>query len=165
VSAIISACGRYRYRLERRQDKPGPVVAFFGVNPSTANADTEDATTRKWHGFCERNGWGKYVVGNVFAYRSTDVACLAKVDDPVGTENQEYITSIAAGADLLVPCWGNTAKVPPNLRRAFSVLLKTLVATGKPMFTFGLTRSGDPKHPLMLGYDTRLLPFHPRIVP
>ena len=47
--AVISLCGKYRYRLERHWSPlAGPTWAFFGVNPSTADADKEDATTRKW---------------------------------------------------------------------------------------------------------------------
>ncbi len=30
----------------------------------------------------------------------------------------------------------------------------------KPIMTFGLTNSGDPKHPLTLGYDTPLVPYN-----
>ena len=30
-------------------------------------------------------------------------------------------------------------------------------ASGKPLLCFGLTKSRDPKHPLMLGYDTPLI--------
>lgn len=35
MSAILSPCGLYRYRLERTVGMEGPVYAFFGVNPST----------------------------------------------------------------------------------------------------------------------------------
>ena len=40
-SAIISHCGKYRYRLDRTVSDSGPVYAFFGVNPSTADASVE----------------------------------------------------------------------------------------------------------------------------
>jgi hypothetical protein len=45
MSAIISMCGQYRYRLERVLAEHGIVVAYFGVNPSTAGAEVEDQTT------------------------------------------------------------------------------------------------------------------------
>ena len=35
MSAIVSPCGLYRYRLERTVGMAGPVYAFFGINPST----------------------------------------------------------------------------------------------------------------------------------
>lgn len=48
MSAILSACGKYRYRLEREVGMGGPVYAYFGVNPSTADGSIDDATVRRW---------------------------------------------------------------------------------------------------------------------
>lgn len=170
MSAIISQCSKYRYRLERDilpvltdLAPPGPlngkVIAFFGVNPSTADATLNDATVRKWMGFCARWGVPRFVVGNVFAYRATDVKQLASVDDPFGDDIGDRTTDIINDADILVPCWGDTGKVPPKLQFAFDVLMDELVSSGKPVRHFGLTKAGDPKHPLMLGYTTPLVPF------
>lgn len=71
MTAIISACGRYRYRLERPGTGPG-ATAIIMVNPSTADAELDDATIRKLRGFGARNGWGRLIVGNLFAYRAPD---------------------------------------------------------------------------------------------
>lgn len=158
-SAVVSECGRYRYRLDRRIDKPGPVVAFFGVNPSTADATAEDATTRKWHGFCERNGWGRYIVGNVFAYRATDVRDLKLASDPIGPENVSHLAEIVRAADILVPCWGSIGKIPRDLQHVVGARVALILGANKPTLTFGVTKTGDPKHPLMLGYDTPIVPF------
>ncbi|RKR26840.1 hypothetical protein C8C93_2090 [Acidovorax sp. 93] len=160
MSAILSPCGLYRYRLDRQLTMgDGPVYAFFGVNPSTADASLDDATVRKWTGFCKRWGASRYVVGNVFAYRATDVKELAKVEDPHGPDIGDHITDIITEADILVPCWGNTSKVPPALQDFFDVLADALLSSGKPVRCFGLTKAGDPLHPLMLGYDTPLVPW------
>ena len=157
MSAIISPCGQYRYRLERTVAMEGPVYAFFGINPSTADASLDDATVRKWIGFTKKWGGSRFIVGNVFAFRATDVKALASVDDPYGPDIGDHITSIIEDADILVPCWGNTTKVPPQLQDAFDVLMDALVSSGKPVRHFGQTNAGDPKHPLMLAYDTPLL--------
>lgn len=158
MSAIISTCGKYRYRLDRQLTMgDGPVYAFFGINPSTADASLDDATVRKWTGFCKRWGASRYIVGNVFAYRATDVKALATVEDAFGDDIGEHITDIIEESDILVPCWGNMSKVPPKLQWAFDVLMDALLSSGKPVRHFGLTKAGDPKHPLMLGYDTPLL--------
>lgn len=159
MSAIISPCGLYRYRLERTIAMEGPVYAFFGINPSTADASVDDATVRKWIGFCKRWGASRFIVGNVFAYRSTDVSQLATVADPFGDEIGDHVTDIINDSDILVPCWGNTTKVPPKLQFAFDVLMDALVSSGKPVRHFGLTKAGDPKHPLMLSYGTPLVAF------
>lgn len=167
MGAIISDCGKYRYRLERgdfmrdlaaTNELAGKTVAFFGVNPSTADASLDDATVRKWTGFCRRWGVVRFIVGNVFAYRATDVRCL--VDDPgpaFSMVNQQHLREIAAAADVLIPCWGARGKVPRDLHHLIDAALHLLRQTGKPVMHLGLTASGDPKHPLMLGYDTPLI--------
>lgn len=159
MSAVISSCGLFRYRLDRAVQDDGPVVAFFGVNGSTADANEEDQTTRKWIGFSRRNGFSRYIVGNPFAYRARDVGQLALVADPVGSENLLYLLEIIDEADILIPCWGHRAKVPQRLWPHIDKLRELILAAGKPMMMFGITSSGDPKHPLMLGYDTPLVPF------
>lgn len=168
TSAVISPCGLYRYRLERAGLEPmpgaqhpltGKVVGFFGVNPSTADASVDDATVRKWIGFCRRWGVPRFIVGNAFAYRATDVRELASMEDPYGPDIGDHVTDILNEADVLVPCWGDTGKVPPKLRDAFDVLLDALVSSGKPVMHFGRTKAGDPLHPLMLGYATPLTPL------
>jgi hypothetical protein len=158
-SAIISECGEYRYRLERDFGDEPQAFAFFGVNPSTADSIVDDQTVMKWVGFSRRNGAGRFIVGNVFAFRATNVKELASAGDPVGVENTEHIRGIIRDADILVPCWGNRAKVPKPLRWKFSVVAALLRESGKPVRCFGVTKSGDPKHPLMLPYTTELIDF------
>lgn len=157
-SAWISECENYRYRLSRAWGDGGLVYAFFGVNPSTADANIDDATVKKWVGFTDRNGGKSFIVGNAFAYRSKEVKDLAKCEDPTGgSANISCLRSIIKEADILVPCWGNTIKVPAPLRHHFSALMLELMESGKPVKIFGRTKSGDPKHPLMLGYNTELV--------
>jgi hypothetical protein len=160
VSAILSPCGKYRFRLERDVDllAGGPVFAYFGVNPSTAGAHVNDSTVRKWIGFTKVFGGSRFIVGNVFAYRATDVRELLNDPAPAfSLEQQQHLRAIAADADVLVPCWGNRSKVPADRRHHFENVLHLLRQTGKPIKVFGFTMSGDPLHPLMLGYDTPLL--------
>lgn len=165
-SAILSVCEAYRYRLERNVAIPlelgadgvyeGKVVAFFGVNPSTADALRNDATVRKWIGFCQRWGVPRFLVGNVFAFRSTNVKALRHAADPFGPDNDLHIAQIIAEADILVPCWGDRGKLHRDTRPHLDALLARLHASGKPVMHFGLTNGGDPKHPQMLGYITPL---------
>lgn len=155
-SAVFSPCGTWRYRLDREVQDAGLVAAFFGVNGATADADEEDHTTMKWRGFSIRNNFRRYIAGNPFAFCATDVRKLATAADPVGPDNARHLAEIIAEADVLVPCWGDRGKVPRALRHHLDRLADTLFAAGKPICIFGLTKGGDPKHPLMLGYDTPL---------
>ncbi len=158
-TAVVSPCGTWRYRFNRIVAESGKVFAYFGVNPSTACADADDQTTMKWRGFTIRNGGRMYIAGNPFAFRATDVRALASAVDPVGPENDAHLRQIIDEADVLVPCWGNVAKVPRQLRHRFGEVLRMLRESGKPVLCFGLAKCGSPKHPLMLGYDTDLVPF------
>ena len=158
-SAFFSTCGCYRYKLEREVAVNGIVIAYFGVNPSTAGAEKDDATSRKWIGFTKANGGRSYIAGNPFAFISTNPSVLHRVVDPVGPENPRHLREIIEQSDLLVPCWGNRAKLPKTLWHHLDDLASLLKESGKPVKIFGLTKSGDPMHPLMLGYDTQLIPW------
>lgn len=159
MTAVISPCELFRYRLDREVQERGIVAAFFGVNGSTAGPIEEDQTTRKWSGFSMRNGFRRYIAGNPFAFRARDVRRLAQVADPVGLENARYLAEIITEADVLIPCWGDRNKVPKTLRHRFDQLMEQLLASGKPVLIFGLTKGGDPKHPLTLDYRTPLVPW------
>lgn len=167
MSAVISECGLYRYRLDRdceglvpaEYDEDGKVFAYFGINPSTADATIDDPTVRKWIGFTQRNGGKRFIVGNVFSFRATDVKLVGKVPFPQGPQHFTHLTQIIAEADVLVPCWGGRDKVPKHLRQHLDQLLDWLHRSGKPVLHFGTTDGGDPKHPLFLPYTTPLLPL------
>lgn len=162
MSAIISPCGQYRYRLERDCSLPfegGLIFAYFGINPSTADATEDDATVRKWRGFTLRNGGHRFIVGNVFSFRATDVRTLAQCSAPCGPEHEAHLQSIIDAADVLVPCWGRSRKIAQSQRKTIQHTLDRLIASGKPVLHFGKTEEGDPRHPLMLSYNTPLTPW------
>lgn len=155
-SAIFSPCRAYRYLLYREVQASGLLFLFSGINGSTAGEDDEDQTSLKWRGFTKRNGGRAYLAVNPFAKTATDPRELAKATDPIGPDNDRHIAEALAKADILVPCWGNRTKAPKHLRHRFDWMLAQMRSTGKPIKVFGFTNSGDPKHPLMLGYDTPL---------
>lgn len=158
-SAILSDCGTWRWRLDRHLGAGSTTAAVFGVNPSTADASFDDHTVRKWRGFGQRLGWHRFIVGNVFSWRATNVKELASVSDLFGPDHQTHLQDIIAEADVLIPCWGDRGKLPRPLRPWMDHLSAQLHASGKPVLCWGQTGSGDPRHPLMLGYDTDLVPM------
>ncbi|CDO34763.1 DUF1643 domain-containing protein [Novosphingobium sp. KN65.2] len=159
MSAIISDCGRYRYRLER--DGPGEgATAIIMVNPSTADAEQDDATIRKLRGFGERHRWGRLIVGNLFAYRATDVRQLGKVRDPIGPENDNHLIRILAECHQVVCAWGPIAKQPKYQRNRFINVLSLINGACLDPKSIGpAAKCGHPKHPLMLPYDSPILPW------
>ena len=160
-SAVISPCGVYRYRLER--DGHGlDKTAVIMVNPSTANAEQDDATIRKLLGFGKRNAWGRIIVGNLFAYRATDVRELAAADDPVGPENDAHLKCIIYSVPRVIFAWGPTAKLPKRLRdrwREVDAMVRS--AQHQPYCIAGPAQDGQPRHPLMLAYHSPIIPWRP----
>lgn len=155
MGAILSTCFQYRYRLEREVDPllGDKTVAFVMVNPSTADAVEDDATIRKVIGFARRMGARRVLVGNLFAYRATDIRALRTAPDPVGPENDAHLHRILSDADVCVAAWGASAKLPPNLRRRWARFHDMATAAGVPLMCLGTASDGHPLHPLMLGYE------------
>lgn len=154
MSAILSDCGIYRYRLER--GNPGkPAIAFIMVNPSTADAETDDPTIRKVRGFADRAGYEHFIVGNLFAYRATDIKALRTASDPVGPENDDHIDLILRDAALHVVAWGALAKLPETLRKRWMEVVRLADRVGCRLHCIGTNDDKHPRHPLMTGYDTQ----------
>lgn len=163
MSAIISPCGTYRYRLER--DGPGEdATAIIMVNPSTADAEEDDQTIRKLKGFGERYQWGRLIVGNLFAYRATDVRELATAEDPRGPDNGYRLAEIFLDAERCIFAWGPMAKLPKRLRTQWREVHQLALSMHlEPMSIGPPAKDGHPCHPLMLAYATELQPWRPAL--
>lgn len=161
MSAVISLCGQFRYRLDRTVGMFGATAAVVMVNPSTADAAIDDATIRRVIGFGKRLNWSRIIIGNVFAYRATDVRALASARDPVGPENRDYLRQILSEADLAVVAWGPLAKLPIRLRAEWRCILGFAEETGANLMSWGVAKDGHPRHPLMLSYGVELADWVP----
>jgi len=160
MRAVISPCGQYRYRLERDFYRPGPVAAVFMVNPSTADATENDATIRKLMGFGARLGWHKLIVGNVCAYRATDIRELRGLGQTaVGRDNELHLRKIMRDSDVHIAAWGPTGKLPVELRDEWRMVDGIARLEGYDLHCWGTAKDGHPRHPLMLAYETTLQPW------
>src|ERR1043165_6085803 len=159
--ADLSPCGTYRYVLGRAwlargvDDPEYQRVLWVMLNPSTADAHVDDPTIRKCIGFSRRMSLDALEVVNLYALRATDPRELRRHRDGadiVGPENDGAIVKAARRATLVITAWGDGAKhgLPDRPRRGLELL------AGFPTFCLGRTQSGEPRHPLMLGYDTEL---------
>ncbi|MBY0350687.1 DUF1643 domain-containing protein [Tabrizicola sp.] len=146
--AVYSDCEHYRYLLTRIWGT-GPKALFVMLNPSTATEAQNDPTVER----CERRaralGFGAFRVTNIFALRATDPRVMRAATDPIGAGNDAAIADSAAWADMIVCAWGNHGS---HLDRGATVT-GLLRQTGAPLWHFGLTGQGQPRHPLYVGYD------------
>lgn len=153
LSAWISDDGMFRYSLTRELgyfEARDETVTFVMLNPSTADAETDDPTIRKCAKFARSWGFGRLKVVNIYAYRATDPRELGKVEDPVGPENFCTIAKVVGGSDLVVCAWGANAP-----KAAADVVLDMVAAP----HALRLTKSGAPWHPLYVPDATRPVPF------
>lgn len=156
-SAVISPCGLYRLRLDRGIAADGLVALVLGVNPSKADGEVDDPTVVKVWGFGRRLGWRMFMMGNKFAFRATDVGELKTAADPIGPDNDAYIEAAMRQADVVIAAWGPLAKLPRHLRGRWVEVAAIADRVGKPLKCWGTAQDGQPRHPLMLAYDTPLI--------
>lgn len=152
-TAVVSACGTYRYRLGRRWDHTAPPLCFVMLNPSTADHVADDATIRKCVGFASRYGYGALDVVNLFAYRATNPACLRAAGFPIGPLNDGWIETAARAAGDVVVAWGAQARARPSRVRDVLDILKR--CNVRP-YVLDRCDDGAPAHPLMLPYSCSL---------
>jgi hypothetical protein len=149
-SAIFDATGRYRYLLRRRWERSGPRAAFILLNPSTADATNDDPTIRRCAGFAQSWGFASMEIVNIFAFRATDPGALRAAVDPVGPENDRHVLMSCRRAHLRIAGWGNHGRL-----HARSEAVLTLLRKAGGAVCLGVTKQGQPRHPLYLRKDAR----------
>ncbi len=157
-SALFSPDRAYRYLLRRRIGGPRGRLLFVMLNPSKADETRDDATIRRCIGFAKRWGYGELEVANLFGLMATDARELLRHADPVGAGNDAAIRAALARADVVALAWGNHAAHPQHRARAADVL-RMIRGACKPYRIGGLTKQGQPRHPLRLAYDERLVRY------
>lgn len=154
-SASLSGDGVYRWSLTRRW-AAGEMVTWVMLNPSTADAATDDPTIRRCAGFAKAWGFSGLVVVNLYALRATNPAALWRHPDPIGAGNDSIIAAAAAASATVVAAWG--ANAPRERADAVSALLMAAHRAGdrcgrRRLLALGHTKSGAPRHPLYVRAD------------
>ncbi|MBV9388870.1 MAG: DUF1643 domain-containing protein [Chroococcidiopsidaceae cyanobacterium CP_BM_ER_R8_30] len=154
MRATIAPSGLYRYTLEREWNAIAPRIGFVMLNPSTADATSDDATIRRCINFAQSWGYGAIEVVNLFGYRATQPSQLRLTPDPIGSENDRYILDMSQQAPEIVVAWGNYGHY---LQRCQTV--SRLLSDHQGVYCLGMTQSGHPRHPLYLKRDAARIAF------
>ena len=157
---VLSDCGQYRYRLSRPPlDDPSDTLTpmrapalFIMLNPSTADAITDDPTIRRCRAFARDWRCGGVIVANLYALRSTHPAGLWLHDDPVGPENDEHLYALARSCGEVICAWGDHARAA-----RVAAVLRLLRNASATLVCLGTTQSGAPRHPLYVRRGARLV--------
>jgi hypothetical protein len=145
--AIFSDDRKYRYRLTRIWDLSLPLIAFIGLNPSTANEESDDPTIRRLKGFVRKWDYGGFFMYNLFALVTPYPQDLLKSDDPIG-RNDEYL-KLLQGKCPVVFAWGSFKEAEKRAPKVIKLF---------PMaYCLGKNANGSPKHPLYLPSETELI--------
>lgn len=145
--AEFSDCEAYRYRLWRRWGE-GTKVTFVMLNPSTADATSNDPTIERCHRRAVDMGFDALEVVNIFAFRATDPKVLKKTKNPVGPLNDMKLLESAQQADMTICAWGGHG----NHLQRHDEIVSFLRAHNIPLYVLSLTTNGLPGHPLYLPY-------------
>lgn len=151
AGATFGGDGTYRYRLSRAW-AAGPTAAFVLLNPSTADAETDDRTVTRCVKYAAGMGFGRLLLVNLFGLRSPDPADLDSHPAPVGPENDAHIAAACAAADRVIVGWGNAGAKRGRAREVTARL-------DVDLYAIGTTRAGHPRHPSRTPYDTTIERF------
>lgn len=150
--AVFDKSGRYRYSLSRKWNAEGERAVFVMLNPSKADARLNDPTISRCIRFAEKIGCGALEVVNLFAYRTAYPRELRACRHPVGKLNDQYIAQAVEKASVVVVAWGNWGRLHGRDREVLQ-----LISMKNPLFCFGITGQGQPRHPLFLSCNHELI--------
>jgi len=160
AGATVSACGTYRYHLWRSWDENRPHLTFLMLNPSTADALSDDPTLRRISKISREFGYGGVDVLNLYAFRSPHPSILAKAKSPHGPHQTHYLSQqiikLQNTQTPLVLAWGNHAKTADT-----QDILHRLTQAEITLTTLGLTKQHQPMHPLFSPTPPKLYPYQP----
>lgn len=152
--AVLDHSRTYRFLLWRFWDER-PRMLFVGLNPSTANELQNDPTVSRWCGFAQAWGYGGFYAANLYPFITPHPEELV-APDCFHKANYPALQMASGLAVLTVACWGDGIKridgghlVAGHVRETYLI---------DPM-CFGVTKSGNPKHPLYLAGDSELVDF------
>ena len=149
--AEFSPCKKYRYALWRIWDESKPIIMFIGLNPSTANETTDDATIRRVKRFAVDWGAGGVYMMNLFPLVSTNPKVLLDFyDTPFHDveleKNNHWLCDISFKANQIIFAWGAFKEAH---KRA-----KTVIKMFPDAKALLINQDGSPRHPLFVKGNT-----------
>ncbi len=167
---LFSECGSYRWILKRDLLSGEKSVVFIGLNPSKANSSNNDRTLIRIINFSARWNYKNIYIINLFGLISKSPIQLSKSSDPVGEKN-DLITLKSLefwreniNCDLWLG-WGDNGQLHGRnyevlkLIKNFSNLKSKENNYSKRVLSLGLSKKGNPRHPLYMPNQSFLRRF------
>lgn len=154
-SAVFDEDEMYRYKLSRVWDEEKPRAVLVLWNPSTADHYKNDLTVNSCINYFIDHGYGSMDLVNLFAARCTKPNQLKSFNDPIGVDNNYYISESLKQADLILLGWGSCTGSQMKKKRAVEVL--QMIRPYKDIcYCFGFVGDHDPKHPKIIAKEDYL---------
>ena len=167
---MFSECRSYRWILKRELEKGEKTVVFIGLNPSEGNTFNNDSTITRIINFGSRWNYKNLYIINLFGLISKSPTQLSKSKDPIG-QNNDLITLTSLlfwqennNCDLWLG-WGDKGQLKGRdtevikLIKNISNMSSNKNNYSKPILSLGLTKKGNPRHPLYMPNESFLRPF------
>ncbi len=136
------------------------MLACLGVNPSTAEPEQLDRTLESVRRIAAHNGYDGWLMWNVSSQRTTNPKGLAAEPDyEMHARNLAYI--MQSGSDYSIShlwlAYGNNIEQQSYLQVFLQDILTILIPFELQYKMIGLTQKGNPRHPLYVSGETKLV--------
>jgi hypothetical protein len=150
---------KHRYHLWRYWDCSKPKLIVIGLNPSTANANTDDPTMRRIVAFAIRDGYGGVDMLNIFSKVSVAPNDLY--------QTQRNLDELARWAALdprpdVLFAWGAHPRAVKASFGESQPACQVAIDLFADALCLGVTAAGHPRHPLYLPGNAAMEPFTPK---
>ncbi|MBW3041499.1 DUF1643 domain-containing protein [Prochlorococcus marinus] len=167
---LFSECRSYRWILKRELLTGDKTLVFIGLNPSQANSVNNDMTLIRIINFCSRWNYKNIYVINLFGLISKFPSQLSKSKDPIGDNNDLITLKVLEFWRKNINCdlwlgWGDKGQlnsrdqVVLKLIKNLSYLNSNEKNHSQRVFSLGLSKKGNPRHPLYMPNESFLRPF------
>ena len=167
---MFSECRSYRWILKRELLIGEKTIVFIGLNPSKANSSTNDSTLSRIINFCSKWNYKNIYIVNLFGLISKSPSELSKSNDPIGSNNDLIILKSLEFWQQNTNCdlwlgWGDKGQLNGRDRKVlkfiknFSDLKSNENNYSKRLLSLGLSKKGNPRHPLYMPNQSFLRKF------
>ena len=150
IQAYPSYHPKLRFELSNdlKAEKP---IYFICLNPSTADSNSFDPTSRSCHKLSQLLGIDTWSILNLYPQRAVSPKTLHKrVNTSIFEENIAFIRQKLIQKKTkakVVLSWGNAVRTRGYLKRAASLLIDQLLEHQLDCLHMGLTSKQQPIHP------------------
>jgi hypothetical protein len=163
-----------RYVLGVVWDKTLPIACVIGCNPSSADNEKDDPTSKWWERWFRHFGYGGYIALNQYPFRTSSPDECRRIvrgivdqndywaRDRLHFDNLGEIRRHAKKSAAVFACWGNIAW-DDEWTNEIVEEIQTGEAPYPDIMCWGTTKSGAPIHPMARGKH-RIDPLRPAIL-